>query len=174
MKLRAAAVVALATVTLATGTAHAGSDTYLVQPGETLTCAGARFSERNIVKSRAPSQLVQIIAAEVKKFCEPKIDAAGQAITPPAGPPANWRKQQIALINATRAKRDVPGVQACTRLNNVAQKTVPIVMETWIRSTGHYRNLMERRFTDVGLGVAKAENGRLYWVQNFGAGGSCR
>lgn len=51
--------------------------------------------------------------------------------------------------------------------------TVRIVMNGWIKSPGHYRNLVEPRLTHVGLGASKSKNGRTYWVQDFGSGGEC-
>lgn len=55
----------------------------------------------------------------------------------------------------------------------VGPPTVRIVMNGWINSPGHYRNLVEPRLTHVGLGASKAKNGRRYWVQDFGVGGEC-
>jgi uncharacterized protein YkwD len=68
------------------------------------------------------------------------------------------------------------GYRGFTFGENIAmgQQSVPTVMEAWIRSTGHYQNLTYGRFTDVGLGATRAKDGTLFWVQNFGAGGSCR
>ena len=49
------------------------------------------------------------------------------------------------------------------------------VMTGWRDSPGHYANMINGRFTHVGFG--RAENAgsgyRIYWVQNFGAGGTC-
>jgi uncharacterized protein YkwD len=47
------------------------------------------------------------------------------------------------------------------------------VMEGWIRSTGHYRNILSPRYKDAGFGAAIGKNGWIYWVQKFGLGGSC-
>lgn len=45
------------------------------------------------------------------------------------------------------------------------------VVDTWIDSPGHCRNLMEPRFTDTGVGVAVNEDDDrvIYWVQVYAA-----
>ncbi|MSY83983.1 MAG: CAP domain-containing protein [Actinobacteria bacterium] len=45
------------------------------------------------------------------------------------------------------------------------------VMEGWLRSPGHCRNIMNPAFEDLGVGRASDEDSRYgtYWVQNFGA-----
>ena len=48
------------------------------------------------------------------------------------------------------------------------------VMEGWIRSTGHYRNILLKRYEDAGFGAAQAEDGKIYWVQMFGLGAKCK
>jgi uncharacterized protein YkwD len=41
------------------------------------------------------------------------------------------------------------------------------VVESWMNSDGHRRNILNSNYTYIGVGVAKNENGRLYWVQLF-------
>lgn len=41
-------------------------------------------------------------------------------------------------------------------------------MEAWIRSDGHYNNLILPRYRVVGFGVAISPEGELYWTQSFG------
>jgi uncharacterized protein YkwD len=48
------------------------------------------------------------------------------------------------------------------------------VMEGWIRSTGHYRNILYPRYKDAGFGAAISKTDTIYWVQMFGVGGSCQ
>lgn len=38
----------------------------------------------------------------------------------------------------------------------------------WRNSEGHYQNMISTYFTTIGIGVAKDENGVLYWTQEFG------
>lgn len=35
-------------------------------------------------------------------------------------------------------------------------------------SAGHRANILNPAFADLGVGVARGADGRLYWVQNFG------
>lgn len=53
------------------------------------------------------------------------------------------------------------------------QFNVAEVMETWMESPGHRRNILDKGFTDLGVGLAmgKGKDGeyRVLWVQGFGA-----
>ena len=53
----------------------------------------------------------------------------------------------------------------CAMGENIArgQRDVPSVMDGWMRSTGHRRNILDRNFTLVGFGRATGPN----WVQVF-------
>ena len=42
------------------------------------------------------------------------------------------------------------------------------VVQAWIDSPGHCRNMMNARFNELGIGYYQADGGP-YWVQNFGA-----
>lgn len=42
------------------------------------------------------------------------------------------------------------------------------VLEAWLRSSTHRRNIFEPRTNDLGLAVARGRNGRLHWVMNGG------
>lgn len=55
------------------------------------------------------------------------------------------------------------------------QTSVKAVMGDWKKSTGHFKNMTNAKFTHVGFGMAsnqKSTYGR-YWVQNFGFGAIC-
>lgn len=41
------------------------------------------------------------------------------------------------------------------------------VVRGWMNSEGHRKNIMNPRFTHLGMGVARAESGRIYWTQMF-------
>lgn len=45
--------------------------------------------------------------------------------------------------------------------------TAAAVMRGWMHSPGHRRNILSRKFTRIGLGLAYTDNGTPYWVQNF-------
>jgi uncharacterized protein YkwD len=60
---------------------------------------------------------------------------------------------------------------------NIAKgyQNVSMVMEGWINSPGHFRNLVASDAIHLGVGLAKNPNSvsETYWVQNFGFGGTC-
>ncbi len=41
-------------------------------------------------------------------------------------------------------------------------------VRAWLRSPGHRKNMLNRRYTRLGIGVAKGADGRFYTVQVFG------
>jgi uncharacterized protein YkwD len=43
------------------------------------------------------------------------------------------------------------------------------VVRGWMESPGHRRNILNRSFGEIGLGVAVDEDGRRYWAQVFAA-----
>ena len=55
------------------------------------------------------------------------------------------------------------------------QDTVVQVMRAWRGSPTHYAAMTEPRLRHVGFGHAESDDTRYheYWVQHFGAGGSC-
>ena len=46
------------------------------------------------------------------------------------------------------------------------QPTPAVVMERWMGSDGHRKNILDSRFTGLAVGVAES-NGTMYWVQIF-------
>ena len=56
---------------------------------------------------------------------------------------------------------------------NVAEglNSVQAVVQEWIASPGHYANIISADSNQVGLGVATASDGTMYWTQDFGNGG---
>jgi uncharacterized protein YkwD len=53
---------------------------------------------------------------------------------------------------------------------NVAagQPTAESVMEAWLNSPGHRRNIENAEFDEIGLGIKSSETGLRYWTQVFG------
>lgn len=41
------------------------------------------------------------------------------------------------------------------------------VVQGWMNSEGHRKNIMNPRFTHLGMGIQKSESGRIYWTQMF-------
>jgi uncharacterized protein YkwD len=50
------------------------------------------------------------------------------------------------------------------------QSTPREVMDSWLKSEGHCRNIMNKMFKEIGIGAVKVNDSpyRMYWVQNFG------
>jgi uncharacterized protein YkwD len=59
---------------------------------------------------------------------------------------------------------------------NIAEGQISVdeVVDTWMDSPGHRRNLLDPGFTELGVGLALGRSGGRYrtvWVQNFGRPG---
>lgn len=72
------------------------------------------------------------------------------------------------------------GYTGTTLAENIAagQTTAEVVFNTWWRSSGHKRNMMNRNFREMGLGFAQGGSYGYYWTQTFGTrsgatGGTC-
>lgn len=48
------------------------------------------------------------------------------------------------------------------------QPTPEQAMADWMNSPGHRRNILDERFTELGVGVRLGGDFRIYWVQEFG------
>ncbi|MEU4517020.1 CAP domain-containing protein [Nonomuraea wenchangensis] len=49
----------------------------------------------------------------------------------------------------------------------MGQRTAAEVVEGWMNSDGHRRNIMNCAYTHIGVGAAKDAQGQLYWTQDF-------
>jgi uncharacterized protein YkwD len=47
------------------------------------------------------------------------------------------------------------------------QKTEVEVLDSWMHSSGHRANIMNRNFTKIGFGIAPTKKGELYWCTCF-------
>ena len=74
----------------------------------------------------------------------------------------NWKNSKVASAVA----------------ENIAagQISVREVMVSWRNSKGHYKNMMNPKLVHVGFGRSTNSKSdyKTYWVQNFGAGASCK
>ncbi|OPZ89749.1 MAG: SpoIVD-associated factor A [Firmicutes bacterium ADurb.Bin419] len=61
------------------------------------------------------------------------------------------------------------GIRYSAAGENIAmgQRTPAEVMNAWMNSPGHRNNIMSPSFTQIGVGLAKDKNGRMYWTQMF-------
>ena len=126
-----------------------------------------------------PDDLILINTVR-KKGC-----TCGGQVMPPV-PPLKWNSllvraasnhardmERNAYFDHTSPSGSTPGVRAqeagyawMTVAENIAkgQPSAQIVMESWLRSPGHCKNLMNPDFLEVGMA-----NSGTYWVQVFGA-----
>ncbi len=72
-------------------------------------------------------------------------------------------------------RMDAAGYEWRAAAENIARGQVDVtdVMQAWIGSSGHYKNLVNKSFDHVGFGGSASSDGEISWVQNFGAGGKC-
>lgn len=58
-----------------------------------------------------------------------------------------------------------------TKGENIAMgyQTAEIATGKWMKSPGHRRNILNKRFTHVGFGLAKSSGGSPYWCAVFGS-----
>ncbi len=45
--------------------------------------------------------------------------------------------------------------------------TLPAIMDGWMKSEGHRKNILKTEFSDIGVGIARAANGDVYFTQLF-------
>ena len=60
-------------------------------------------------------------------------------------------------------------VQYSAAGENIArgQRSAEEVMDSWMNSPGHRKNILSEKYTHIGVGLAKNEQGVHYWVQMF-------
>lgn len=61
------------------------------------------------------------------------------------------------------------GINFSAAGENIAQgqQTPADVMKSWMNSTGHRQNILNTRYTEIGVGIAKSSSGVITWVQQF-------
>ncbi|MCT8977103.1 SafA/ExsA family spore coat assembly protein [Clostridium sp. CX1] len=61
------------------------------------------------------------------------------------------------------------GIRFSSAGENIAmgQRTPEEVMNSWMNSPGHRANILSPSYSQIGVGVAKDAQGRLYWTQMF-------
>lgn len=61
------------------------------------------------------------------------------------------------------------GVKFSAAGENIAkgQRSAEEVMNSWMNSSGHRSNILNPTYTEIGVGLAKDNNGVCYWTQMF-------
>ena len=94
-----------------------------------------------------------------------------------------YQKEVVDLVNAERSKQGVKplthgspfdmlkqfGISYKTAGENIAmgQRNPKEVVNSWMNSEGHRKNILNGNFTKIGVGVAQNSNGQIYWTQMF-------
>lgn len=133
-----------------------GASVAVAGPAQAATGdAASVFSQTNA--QRAKAGLKPLIS-------DPALDQAAQA----------WA-QQLAnsctfahSTSAWRSARVAKAGWAATGENIAAGYTVAAVVPAWMASAGHKANILNAKYTGVGIGFAKGKCYSSYWVQIFG------
>lgn len=61
------------------------------------------------------------------------------------------------------------GISYRTAAENIAygQKTAEAVMNSWMNSSGHKANILNKNVKEIGVGAVRNQNGTVYWTQMF-------
>jgi len=110
----------------------------------------------------APLALCASINAAAQKYATLMADTGHYAHQGPDGR-SPWDRMTAEGYNYQSAAENIAW----------GQDDVDEVMQDWIESPGHYKNLVNKSFDHVGFGGSASSDGEISWVQNFGAGGKC-
>lgn len=76
--------------------------------------------------------------------------------TRPDGSKCSSLLQENNIVNVYAGENIAAGHRSATE-----------VMNTWMNSDGHRKNILNENYTRIGVGVYEASNGTIYWVQVF-------
>jgi uncharacterized protein YkwD len=68
-----------------------------------------------------------------------------------------------------RVLRFVPDTRQLAENIAAGAETPRDVVDGWMRSSGHRKNMLGARYTEVGIGYWPGGSARFYWVADFGA-----
>ncbi|MEK0451054.1 MAG: hypothetical protein RL088_3322 [Verrucomicrobiota bacterium] len=82
----------------------------------------------------------------------------------------NWAETMARSGSMKHSSLRFVGSGYSAGAENVAmmQKSPSEVMNAWMQSSGHRKNVLNDRYTHAGFGVAYDESGRPYWCAVFG------
>ena len=63
-------------------------------------------------------------------------------------------------------KDKIPYTKAAENIAS-GHKTPEFVVERWLKSKGHHKNILGKDYRFIGIGKASDNEGKLYWVQIF-------
>lgn len=61
------------------------------------------------------------------------------------------------------------GINYRAAAENIAsgQRSAAAVMDAWMNSSGHRKNILNASYTEIGIGAVKSSGGTIYWTQEF-------
>ncbi len=61
------------------------------------------------------------------------------------------------------------GISYRAAAENIAsgQRSAAAVMDAWMNSSGHRKNILNASYTEIGIGAVKSSGGTIYWTQEF-------
>ena len=61
------------------------------------------------------------------------------------------------------------GISYHAAAENIAsgQRSAAAVMDAWMNSSGHRKNILNATYTEIGIGAVKSSGGTIYWTQEF-------
>lgn len=146
--------------------AEVGKSLGVEVPAEKKPAAGGELTAEE-------KQLLELVNAERKKEGVPALRVSKTLFALARAHSENMAKQD-------RLGHELDGKGAADRLRdagytframgeNVAagQRTPAEAMDSWMKSEGHRRNLLNAELQEVGLGVAVSKEGTRYWTQVF-------
>lgn len=94
--------------------------------------------------------------------------AVDEKLTTYAQEHANWMAENRRMVHSSM--RNIMKLGFSRAGENIAwgQDTPASVMNSWLWSPGHRRNIMSTGFNKLGCGARKDSRGRLYWCVCFG------
>jgi uncharacterized protein YkwD len=81
-----------------------------------------------------------------------------------------WAELMARRHSLTHSRLQLDGTPYSSMGENIAMgyPTIDSVMDGWMESPGHKRNILSKRYTHAGFGYAKAKDGSPYWCAQFG------
>lgn len=124
--------------------------------------------------TKIEKQLLELTNAEREKEELPPLKAAPLLFKSAREHSANMAKQG-------KMEHDLDGKTPFQRIKGVGYQyylageniafgplDLKVVMNGWMNSEGHRKNILHKGYTEIGLGIARGEDGAYYYTQVFG------
>ncbi len=146
----------------------------LILPGQTINIPSTPTTPTSNNLRALEAEVVRLVNAERSKAGQP-------ALTENAGLSNVARTKSEDFVNNNYFSHNSPtygspfemlesfGISFTAAAENIAsgQKTASEVMNSWMNSSGHRANILSPTYNQIGVGVARDNNGSLYWTQMF-------